>query len=64
MSQNVLLSGGSGFLGAFIIEQLLERNYDRIAVLTRGENRILDEQASYVFGMLPKAAILRQLQTA
>lgn len=37
-TSNVLLTGGTGFLGPFILKSLLEQTLDTIYVLVRGEN--------------------------
>ncbi|MEX1190260.1 MAG: NAD(P)-dependent oxidoreductase [Bacteroidia bacterium] len=46
---NVFLTGGSGFIGKFLIDELVKRNYF-VFVLSRKENSAKNESVNYVRG--------------
>ncbi len=50
-NKKILVLGGSGFLGKFVVEKLLEAG-GRVLVLTRNENRIKLSKTSALPGQL------------
>lgn len=48
MGKNVLITGGTGFIGRYLTKKLLERDYS-VSILSRGSNQNTDKISYYVW---------------